>query len=256
MSSDFRFPIVCTWLLAGVMLVTGVRGAEAARTLDWDETDKEYTARPDETAAVFVFTATNNTAETVLVFEAVPSCGCTVVRLPTEPWSLARGASGMLKASVDLTGKHGQLEKTIEVRSSVGNETLRLRVLIPEDPATAAMDRRTGNEQIARTDRQAVFRNGCASCHVPASSGLTAADLFRAACAICHESPHRASMVPDLAERGAGKKADYWTRWIESGRSGSLMPAFAMENHGILTSAQVGQLVEYLTRRYGSVSKR
>jgi mono/diheme cytochrome c family protein len=129
-------------------------------------------------------------------------------------------------------------------------------VLIPEDPAAAAMDQRIGNEQIARTDRQAVFRGRCASCHVPAKTRLVGADLFRAACAICHESPHRAGMVPDLAERGSGKKADYWTRWIESGREGSLMPAFAVEKHGILTSAETATLAQYLTRRYGSIPSR
>jgi len=244
------------WLSAGILLVAAMtRGAEAARTLNWDQMEKTYLARPGETVATFEFTATNRTAESVLVFEAVPSCGCTTAQLPAQPWSLARGASGVLKVSVDLVGKHGDLEKTIEVNSSAGNDTLRLRVIIPESPDTTEKDRRAGNTMIARANRQAVFQGSCVSCHVPANTVRTGAELFHSTCAICHESPHRASMVPDLAERGAGKDADYWRQWIESGREGSLMPAFAVKNHGILTPGQIDGLVEYLTKRYGHGTK-
>jgi mono/diheme cytochrome c family protein len=253
------FPVLSlprVWLAAGVLLVlAAARGAEAARTLDWDATEKTYLARPGETIATFEFTATNRTAEPVLVFEAMPSCGCTTAQLPAQPWPLPRGASGVIKVSVDLTGKHGDLEKTIEVNSSAGNDTLRLRVIIPESPETTERDRRAGNTLVARANRQAVFQGSCVSCHVPAKPGSTDNEIFQSTCAICHESPHRASMVPDLAERGAGKNADYWRQWIESGREGSLMPAFAVKNHGILTPSQVDGLVEYLTKGYGHEAK-
>jgi len=236
-------------------MVVLTRGGEAARTLGWDAMEKTYMAQPGETVATFEFTATNRTAESVLVFEAVPSCGCTTAQLPAQPWPLARGASGVLKVSVDLAGKHGDLEKSVVVNSSAGTDTLRLRVIIPESPETMEKDRRAGNTLIARANRQAVFQGSCVSCHVPANTVRTGAELFHSTCAICHESPHRASMVPDLRERGTGKNADYWTQWIESGREGSLMPAFAVKNHGILTPSQVDGLVEYLTKRYGREAK-
>ena len=241
--------------MACLLVAAAARGGEAAPVLDWDAVEKEYTARPGEVVANFEFTATNRTAAPVLVFEAEPSCGCTTAQLPAHPWPLARGASGVLKLAVDLIGKHGVLEKSVEVRSSVGNDTLRLRIIIPEGPETAAMDRRAGNTRIARANRQAVFEGACVSCHVPANPGRTGAEIFRSTCAICHESPHRASMVPDLAERGAGKNADYWTQWIESGREDSLMPAFAARNHGILARDQVARLVEYLTQRHGGAPR-
>jgi mono/diheme cytochrome c family protein len=234
------------WLLTSLLLGTAAAGG--TRTLDWDDTEKTHNARLGETTAVFEFRATNNTREMIELLAAVPSCGCTVVQLPARPWVLPPGDSGVLKAEIDFTGKHGELEKTVEVQTTAGTETLRLRVMIPPD---VAADGRVGNEQIARADRQAVFRNACASCHVPANPGLDAAALFHATCAICHESPHRASMVPDLGVRGAGRDGKYWRGWIEAGREGSLMPAFAMKNHGILSPVQVEQLVSYLVKRYG-----
>jgi mono/diheme cytochrome c family protein len=248
-----RRPARRTWILLGVLLAAAE--SAGARGLDWDETDKEYAARLGETGTVFEFRAINNTPETVEVFQAVPSCGCTVVHLPVERWLLAPGESGVLKASVDFTGKHGEFEKTIEIRSSAGTDTLRLRVRVPEDRGTLAAERRMGNERIARGDRQAVFRNACASCHVPASAASSGASLFQEACAICHESPHRAEMVPDLAVRGAGQGGNYWRPWIESGREGSLMPAFALKHQGILTPAQVDQLVAYLVGCHGKAPK-
>lgn len=246
----------CGSLAAGVLLTVAVaHGAEAARTLDWDAMEKTYTAQPGEMVATFEFTATNRTLESVLVFEVVPSCGCTTAQMPAQPWPLARGASGILKVSVDLAGKHGDLQKTVAVNSSAGNDTLRLRVIIPESPETTERDRREGNALIARANRQAVFQGSCVSCHVPANLGRTGAELFHGTCAICHESPHRASMVPDLAERSVGKDANYWRQWIESGREGSLMPAFAAKDHGILAPEQINGLVEYLTARYGREAK-
>jgi mono/diheme cytochrome c family protein len=161
----------------------------------------------------------------------------------------------VIKVTVDLAGKVGRLEKTIEVTSSIGSDTLWLCVIIPEGPALTEMERRAGNAQVAQADRQAVFQGSCVSCHVPADPGRTGAELFRRTCAICHEAPHRASMVPDLAERGAGKDAGYWTQWIESGREGSLMPAFAARNRGILDREQVVLLVDYLVQRHGGPPK-
>lgn len=243
------------WLAGGSLLLAVLaRGVEPTRTLDWDEMEKTYLAQPGETVAAFAFTATNRTQESVLVFEAVPSCGCTTVRLPAEPWPLARGASGVIRVTVDLAGKHGDLEKTIDVNSSAGTDTLRLRVIIPESPAATESDRRAGNTLIARANRQAMFQGACASCHVPADPGRTGAEIFHRTCAICHESPHRASMVPDLAQRGSGKDASYWTQWIESGREGSLMPAFAAKNHGILDEDRIARLVDYLVQRHGGAA--
>jgi mono/diheme cytochrome c family protein len=221
----------------------------AATAIEWDATDKVYVAQPGETKVTFAFTAINRTTDPIQIYEAVPSCGCTTVQLPADPWLLATGASETLRVTVDFTGKRGRLEKAVTVRSSAGESTLNMVIDVPEESA-ADRTRRVGNQQAASVDRQAVLRESCAGCHVPAKMGLSGAEIFQGVCAICHESPHRASMVPNLAERGAGRDAGYWLKWIESGRDRSLMPAFARDHGGILTPEQVEQLVNYLVARF------
>ena len=108
-----------------------------------------------------------------------------------------------------------------------------------------ANDRQT-NQKLALADRQAVFKGDCAKCHVEPTVNKMGQQLFTAACGICHEGEHRASMVPDLRALPKEKNADYWRTWITYGRPGSLMPAFSKAEGGILDDAQIASLVSYL----------
>ena len=104
--------------------------------------------------------------------------------------------------------------------------------------------------QLAMADRQAVFKNDCASCHVAPAVGKKGEQLFAAACSICHEAPHRATMVPDLHALKFTPTKDYWHNWISNGKPGSLMPAFAQAQGGPLTDEQIESLAEYLTHYF------
>jgi mono/diheme cytochrome c family protein len=104
-------------------------------------------------------------------------------------------------------------------------------------------DDRAQNQQIALADRLAVFRNDCATCHSARVSPETRTGdvLFASACTICHDAPHRASMVPDLAAISKPRDEAYWRKWIAEGVEKSLMPAFAKRHGGPLDA-----LVTYL----------
>ena len=83
----------------------------------------------------------------------------------------------------------------------------------------------------AKIDRQAVFHNDCATCHVNNGTGKYGKALFDADCAICHEAEHRASFC---GRRCSNLKTptniDFWRTWISHGKPGSFMPAsFAKE---------------------------
>ena len=67
-----------------------------------------------------------------------------------------------------------------------------------------------------------------------------------AACGICHEGEHRASMVPDLRTLPNATNAEYWKNSITHGKPNSLMPAFAQSQGGFLTDVQIEALVRYL----------
>lgn len=222
---------------------------ENTNALAWTTRSLQYQAKSGETEAKFKFGLTNVSKEVVTIAGVHTSCGCTVAQLPSQPWVLQPGDRGDIGVTVDLRGKMGNLVKTVTVTSSVGIIPLMVQVSIPRvDPNSplTAMDR-DRNLKVAAVDRQAVFRGDCANCHVTPTIGKTGKALYVAACGICHDGEHRASMVPNLRALNKPTDAAYWTQWVSEGRVGSLMPAFSSRNGGILSTHQVKTLVEYLS---------
>ena len=219
--------------------------------LQFDDTVKEYTAKPGDLMASYTFAVTNISKEEVTINWVRPSCGCTAAKVPPVPWKIAPGEGGTMQFDLDLKGKHGLLSKYIQVDSSHGQKLLNIKANISAEAATGGMDQRTRNMQMALADRQVVFRGDCAKCHSEPAVGKMAEPLFAAACAICHEAPHRATMVPDLAnlKTNPGTK-EYWKMWVTTGKPGSLMPAFAKAHGGPLTDEQIDSLAEFLTKKY------
>ncbi len=220
---------------------------EDPNAIAWTTKSQQYQAKPGEIEAKFRFGLTNVSKETVTIVGVHTSCGCTVAQLPSQPWLLAPGDHGEIGVTVDLRGKMGNIVKTATVTSSVGMIQLMVQIAIPKpDPKSMTAEDRTRNLQVAQVDRQVVFRGDCANCHVVPTIGKLGKQLYDTACAICHEGEHRASMVPNL--RALNKPTDhaYWTQWITDGRVGSLMPAFAVRNGGILSDLQVRSLADYL----------
>jgi cytochrome c5 len=236
------------------VLVAGGLSVNAAETapsrpphpLVWDKVELTHVAKPDEKEAKFQFHVTNQSGDPVEVVQIEASCGCTVVEMPTTPWVLAAGAKGSFGAVVDFQGKYGKLVKTLHVHSNAGSQTLTMTIDIPENDES----RRLRNQQLAFIDRQAVFRGECATCHVRPTIGRIGEELFQVACGICHQAASRAGMVPDLMVVREPRDAAFWTRWITEGKDRTLMPAFAHEKGGPLTTEQIASLVEYAMRQF------
>ena len=72
-------------------------------------------------------------------------------------------------------------------------------------------------------------------------------DLYSAVCGICHEAAHRATFVPDLHHLKEPTSAEFWRNWINNGKPGTLMPAFAKSEGGILSDEQIDSLTQHLT---------
>ncbi len=282
MSSQFNltllFLAVC-FFARGEQSPTAVNPA-AAHPLVWGSPSQDYAAKSGEKRHAFSFSVTNTAAHEVVITEILPSCGCTVAPLPVSPWRLAAGAQGSVSATMDLTGRFGLIAKSLEVRSSAGPQTLSIRVNlpVPEAPSSATVssvensDRaekkpvlahsspdavtRERNQLIAQTNRQAVFIGQCAECHAKPASAKLGAPLYRAACAICHDSPHRASMVPDLAVPRQPRDAAFWRTRIADGVPDTLMPAFAHRHGGPLSEEQIQSLVDWLLRESTTLQER
>ena len=219
-------------------------GERPKKPLVWDAMEKTFEAKAGEFEAHFVFTVTNQSDEPVTILMVRPSCGCTVVETPADPWVLAPRARGSLAANVDITGKDGTLTKDLTIGSTMGQQRLLMHIKAPPMDDNV----RLKNQEAARADRQAVFRGSCVQCHVIPTMGKTGEELFRAACLICHTPEGRASMVPSLLEARSHRDAAWWRTWITEGKDGTLMPAFG-KPRGILTETEIESLVEFALAR-------
>ncbi len=224
--------------------------AAQEQVLTWDSLSRDYTASPGETTAHYTFKLANTSKEVVTINWVRPSCGCTTSKMPPLPWKIAPGEGGEMNFDIDLRGKYGTLSKYVNVDTSHGQKMLTIKAIIPAgQPAAPGVDARTRNMQLAMADRQAVFKNDCAGCHSTPTIGKKAEPLYQAGCAVCHDAPHRATMVPDLRAVKTPQTREYWLHWITNGKPGSLMPAFSHAQGGPLSQEQIESLADYLTQR-------
>ncbi|MBL9126255.1 MAG: DUF1573 domain-containing protein [Verrucomicrobiales bacterium] len=237
---------------AGVFPWVTQDASGAPMALLFDASTKEMKGPAGATNFTFTFALTNAAAGPVTIESVRTSCGCTVAKVPTLPWTLASGERGEFSVVLDARGKRGTVTKSVFVNTSVGVQSLSVRAIIEaaaeSDSAAPAIDDRLRNMQIALADRFAVFRGECASCHATPADGKHGPALYTAVCAVCHDSHNRASMVPDLKNLGHATDREHWVRWITFGRHGSLMPAFAQSEGGPLTDEQVDSLADFLSK--------
>lgn len=224
--------------------------------LAFDAQQKEVSVTNGTPQAEFAFNLTNISSGEVIVNFVQTSCGCTVAKLPSTPWKLAPKESGKISATMNLAGTPvgGSKTKTLTVNTDKGNKALYVKAtILPGAPPPMTETDRTNNQKIAMANRQAVFTDAsCAQCHAAtakdaAGQDKTGKDLFAAVCGVCHEAEHQASFVPNLAHLREPTNPEFWKNWIMHGKPGTLMPAFAKSEGGVLSDAQVDSLVAYLS---------
>lgn len=221
--------------------------------LAFDAELKEVSVTNGTPAANFVFNLTNISSGDVIVNFVQTSCGCTVAKLPSTPWKIAPKEHGEISATMQLAGTTpgGTKTKTLTVSTDKGPKALYVKATVLAEPATMTGMDRTNAQKIALADRQAVFKGDCVSCHAtPAKDAAghekIGKELYTAVCGVCHEAEHRASFVTDLHHIPEPTNAEFWRNWIMHGKPGTLMPAFAKSEGGILTDDQISSLVQYL----------
>lgn len=190
---------------------------------------------------------TNFTPISVTILGVHASCGCTQPQLPPTPWVIPPDGTGEFSATVNLEGMTGMLIKYVTVSTDQGTKDLYMRInVLPPVIPTLSDAERAHDLQIARVDRQAIFKGDCVTCHTKAIQGKYGKPLYDAVCGICHDAAQRASMVPDLHNLKASTSEDFWRTWIAHGKPGSLMPAFSTADGGPLSDMQIATLAAYL----------
>jgi hypothetical protein len=243
--------------LAGLGRTAKAEESRSAEPLVWNVITNEYTAKPGDISAHLSFIATNVSREEVIIDGVKTSCGCTSAKLPSDPWRLAPKESGRMEITVDLRGKTGTLLKSVNVFSTNAAKQLMIQVTIPPggtNTLSPEMANRMWNQEIAAADRQAVFKGDCVKCHLEPAFGKSGAALYKVACGICHDSPQRATMVPDLKVWAAKTPVgtNYWKTMVTHGKPGTLMPGFAATEGGPLDNNQINSLAEFLRSKYPS----
>jgi cytochrome c5 len=231
--------------------ILGSLAAHAKNPLDWEATEIRQELPGMTNLAHFTFWVTNTSTTNVVISSVEAECDCTVVEARSVfPWTIPPGTGGPLNVRVNIRGRYGMFAKTVTVHSSHGPQVLTVSMKIPISPAPPNVSVRQKDVLAAKADRQAVLRGSCAACHATPAFALTGSTLFEKACAICHETERRAEMVPDLAALKHPTDENHWRKWITSGKEGTLMPAFAQSEGGILNTNQIESLVKYLTERF------
>ncbi len=248
----FFLGLVVVWCVA-----TSNHADAAVESLVFDSISKEHVAKSGDELVHFSFSLTNVSSTPVTINWVRTSCGCTVAQLPSTPWTIPPGGHGAFGVDVDLRGKFGVFTKLVTLDTSQGQKLLSVKLTLPAATLGSrtvggggVVDSRTRNMQLALADRQTVFKNDCARCHAAPAVGRTGQPLYEAVCGICHDSPHRASMVTDLTALPVTPTSEVWRAMITHGKVNTLMPAFSDKLGGPLSDAQIESLVQYLTHYY------
>ena len=246
----FFLALIVAWCVA-----LAPQANATVEALVFDSLAKEQTAKLGDSEAQFSFSLTNTSTGPVLINWVRTSCGCTVAELPSTPWRIPPGSNGTFGVTVDLRGKYGVFTKLVTLDTSQGQKILSVKMNLPAMPQgsnglSGVLDSRTRNMQAALKDRQTVFKNDCARCHATPAADRHGEPLYEAVCAICHDSPHRASMVPDLKALKVTPTSEVWRAMIAHGKVNTLMPGFSKTLGGPLSDQQIESLVQYLTHYY------
>jgi len=244
--------LAASWLPAQEASKAG--GLPAGAKLVFDSETNECHATTLQETAEFTFRATNVWTNTIIIEGYYASCHCTVAEMPDLPLVLLPGADCAVKAQVDLWDEEeGTVTKTLTLLTSVGERVLTLVVVVapPSRPPLTETERKAAMDKAA-ADAKAIFKGDCATCHVEKARGLVGKELYAAACGICHDSPRRASFVPDLRALKQPRDLDYWKGIITRGKPHTVMPGFAAAEGGPLSETQVSSLAEYLEKAFPS----
>jgi Protein of unknown function (DUF1573) len=235
-------------------------GSDRQHALIFDEPSQNFTAKPNDAAARFIFKFKNTSTNEFVINDIKTSCDCTLAAMPQRPWRLAPGETNSIGAVVDLRDhmkgvtSSDVLFKQIFILSGAATDMVTIMITIPAGLTNTLPPHdldRLWWQQLGLMDHQELFKiNQCAQCHLVPAFGKNGENLYHVACGICHDASPRAPMVPDLRTLKTPISSNYWQDWISVGKPGTLMPGFLNSEGGPLEQAQVDLLVKYMTNAF------
>jgi hypothetical protein len=199
----------------------------------------EFGKIEQNTFAETTFIISNTGTDTLEIFGAQPSCGCTAAvqgkkRIPP-------GDTSHLFIRFDPHNKaEGEVTKVITITSNAKDDAQKLIRI----HGTIYKSKLAHKESM---HLDGVFQGNCASCHVEKGKGELGAKLYEADCAICHGSKADNKPGPDIAaDPMMNHTTKQWKEIIGEGLVNTNMPAFALKHKGPLNEEEIASLADYL----------
>ena len=213
-------------LFSCFLCIEGVAHGEENRFI-FDKNEYDLGTLEEGRLLSFDIPLKNIAAKPLKIISLEPSCGC--VNAVVINGSIGRGDTGIIRATINTTGKIGKIAKTIEVMTDISPTpfVLKLRGSV----------KHSGNGVL---DAGAIFRGDCRRCHVGMDIKSKQGEmLYNAVCFMCHKdySTHK-HLSKGLLEKS-----------ISDGITNTSMPGFAETKGGPLSSEQISSLVNFLKNK-------
>ena len=135
--------------------------------LIWEKEVAELEASHETRILILRFPFSNTGTDPVLITEIKTSCGCIEPMTPELPWTIVPGVTEELEVKVNIRGKKGAFQQTLEVLTFDKTTELGIKVEI-EDPVHRTMtpEERNGNLAQSKADRRAILSNVMSNPHI------------------------------------------------------------------------------------------
>ena len=100
--------------------------AEGAPKILFEKTEHDLGRIVQGETVGYNFSFTNDGESALMILEAEASCGCTVPRYSKRP--ISPGESGSIEVVFDSSGRMGQQNKTVTIRTNARESTVQLTI--------------------------------------------------------------------------------------------------------------------------------
>jgi cytochrome c553 len=211
--------------------------------IEFNEDVHNFGRIEQNTNATTTFIIKSVGTDTLELFSASPSCGCTTAPLDPAKKRLAPGQTAELKVTFDAHNKSpGNMTKVVTVSSNAVNGAQR-QLMIKGEIFKSTVAHSGQSMSI-----QGVFEGSCASCHVEKGKGELGAKLYEADCAVCHGDAKEHKPGADIASDAMmNYEPSEWKKIITDGVANTNMPAFHTKHKGPLNDEEIASLVDYMS---------
>lgn len=142
---------------------------------------------------------------------------------------------GKISVKVDIKGKSGNIQKTVQVYTNDPAKPVTVLTLILQVKDMIHSSKHKAQE---------IFSGKCMICHVDKGKNKEGYELFLADCIMCHDNSKSASSLSEMSKR----PKQYLRDAVRNGVKGSSMAGWALTNSGPLGDEEIDSLVDVIKK--------